>query len=180
MKRRFGLLAALAFAALSACSAPSPRSEGRGACEVLFIEYDRLERFSLSGMARVGTPGLPSRRTQVEVLLVRNDCLTRETDLAGLEAAVAARAGRGIAEGGAALPRPVVLHLGAVTSGAGAARSVAAIESLGLRATSVGAPRLGRRVYAGPILTEDGLADVIGFAGEAGFRTPYVSETFRF
>lgn len=174
-----GCLAALALTGLAACSAPSPRTDARGSCEALFIEYDRLLRLPVNDFAFAGT-GLPSRRTQVEVLLVRNDCLTREADLAGLEAAVAARGGGRIVESGAALPRPVALHLGAVTSEAGAARAIAAVEGLGLRGQGIGAARLGRRVYAGPILTAGGLADALDFARAAGFRAPHVSETFRF
>jgi hypothetical protein len=54
------------------------------------------------------------------------------------------------------------------------ARSLQYFEALGYHAYSYGTPGLGRRIFVGPMPTEDGAAAVIDAARSAGFRYPYV------
>ncbi len=175
-------LLALALAGLTAgCVVPRQTSD-RSVCAGLFQEYDRyaqlrpqMIRDPISGRER-----FDPQLTRLQVLLVQNDCQTRSRDLVGLDAAVAATAGRTIAESGAPLGRATAVHVGALTSDADAARAVAFFRGLGLQATSIGNQQLGRRVFVGPVRTEGALGEVIAIAFEAGFVAPYPSQFFRF
>ncbi|PJN94168.1 hypothetical protein CNY89_16125 [Amaricoccus sp. HAR-UPW-R2A-40] len=70
--------------------------------------------------------------------------------------------------------------MGAFTSQADTDAAIALFRGKGLQATSIGDPRLGRRVYVGPVTTQGALDAVLGTAFEAGFVAPYPSEFFRF
>lgn len=180
MTRKSIALLLCAAAALASCGVIPAQTPDRAACVGLFQEYDRLLRFRPEYVDEIrgGIRLSDGRLAQIGVLLVQNDCLTRPGDLAGMDAVAAARAGRGVVEGGESLGRPVAVHAGAVTGGADEA--IAFFEGLGVRATSIGSPRLGRRVYVGPVTTVDGLNALTGLAREAGFVAPYASEYFRF
>jgi len=170
-----GLLAA-------GCGAIPEQSRDRTACAPLFIEYDRVAQFAPED-ARDPMRGnyvLDSRLSQLTVLLIQNDCQTRSRDLVGLEEAAEARGGRGISEGGESLGRPVAVQVGMLTDEGDAARAQAFFRELGLQTTSIGVQRLGRRVYAGPVFTVDGLNDLTGLARVAGFVAPYPSAFYRF
>ncbi len=182
MTGRTGLIG-LALLVLAGCAGGFPeQSRDRAACVPYFVEYDRITRNATAQLIdrRFGPSVVASRRSQLTVLLIQNDCLTRARDIQNLDAVAQSRAGRPVTQSGPALPRPVAVHVGALTSDADAARAIAFFQSLGVRATGQGAGRLGRRVYAGMIRTEGGLADLIALAREAGFVAPYASETFRF
>lgn len=181
--RRFAGGVAVALAVFAAgCGAIPQQSQDRANCVPLFIEYDRIARFTRDEYVdrRPGFTVLDPRLSQLSVLLIQNDCQTRGRDLARLGPVADARGGAPIIEGGAPLGRPVSVHVGVVTSDAEAARAAALFREVGLQATSIGSPRLGRRVYAGPVETTDGLNAVLGLAREAGFVAPYASEFFRF
>ena len=175
-------LLALALAGLtSGCVVPQQTSD-RSLCVGLFQEYDRyaqlrplMRRDPISGR-EMFDPQL----SRLKVLLVQNDCQTRSRDLVGLDAAMAANAGRTIVESGPPLGRATAVHVGAMTSDADAAAAVAFFRSLGLQATSIGNQQLGRRVFVGPVLTQGALGEVIAVAFEAGFVAPYPSQFFRF
>lgn len=172
MRARLALVLFLAPAACAPVAEP-PASE---VCAGLFRDYDvrsRIERTDADD-ARPGGMRSDSGLRRIAMELNRRDCLTRPDDLAGLEAAPAG----GIAESGAPLGRPIVVHAGAVTGGS--ERAVAFFEARGLRATSLGAPMLGRRVYVGPATTQGGLVELVLLAREAGFVAPYPTEDFRF
>ncbi len=173
--------AALLAPLLAAACVP-PQVADRSVCPGLFIEYDRYAQFR---QVQVRNP-LTGRETldpllqRQTLLLIQNDCQTRSRDLAGLDAVAQARRGETIVEGGAALGRPVAVHIGALTSEADAARAVALFRELGVQATSIGNQQLGRRVYAGPVTTQAALDRILAISFEAGFVASYPSEFFRF
>ena len=68
---------------------------------------------------------------------------------------------------------PIYLHVGIVTSSEDDARARAFFEGQGLRARSVGAPGLGRRVYVGPFASAGALEGGRALAFQAGFAYPY-------
>lgn len=177
---RWGALS-LALATAGCASVPE-QSRDRASCAPLFIEFDRVARFNPQGLQdrRRGLYVLDARLSQLTVLLIQNDCQTRSRDLDRLEAVAAARGGRAITEGGASLGRPVAVQVGMLTDEGDAARAQGFFRELGLQTTGIGVPRLGRRVYAGPVFTVDGLNDLTGLAREAGFVAPYPSEFYRF
>lgn len=173
---------ALVLAGLAAACAPPQQSSDRSACAPLFQDYDRFAQFrpietvNRRGEGEILDPVL----SRLTTLLIQNDCQTRARDLGALEAVAQAHAGQRIVERGAALGRPVAIHVGALTGEAEAARAVAFFQGLGIRATSIGNRQLGRRVYVGPVTTEGALGEVIAIAFEAGFVAPYPSQFFRF
>lgn len=177
---RVALAVALALGA--AGCAPGPQVADRAACVGLFQQYDRIAQFRPVEVydRRRDRYRLDPELSRLAVLLVQNDCQTRSRDLAGLEAAAAARAGSRIAESGAPLGRPVAVHVGALTDEGDAARAAAFFEGLGVRATSIGNRQLGRRLFVGPVTTEGGLGEVLAAAFEAGFVASYPSQFFRF
>lgn len=162
--------------ALAACAPVTPPPRDVAACAALFRQYDVTSRFERTDAddSRPGDRRSDSGLRRLAQELARRDCFTRPDDLAGQEAA----AGRAIVENGARLERPLVVHAGAVTGGS--EQAVAFFTERGLRATSIGAPLLGRRVYVGPATTQGGLLDLILLATEAGFVAPYPTEDFRF
>lgn len=168
--------------AATGCAVVPQQSRDQASCAPLFQEYDRYARLNPDeGFDEDRNRRLfDGRLSQLRTLLIQNDCQTRSGDLARLDAVAAARGGAGLPKGGAPLGRPVAVHVGAVTSDAEAVRAVAFFHGLGLHSTSIGSPLLGRRVYAGPVTSADGLNALTGIAREAGFVAPYPSETFRF
>ncbi len=174
--RAFTPWAVAAGLALAACAPVAPAPRDAAACAALFRQYDVTSQFERTDAddSRPGDLRSDSGLRRLAQELTRRDCLTRPDDLAGLEAAPA----RAVVESGAPLPRPLVVHAGAVTGGSDAA--VAFFTERGLQATSIGAPLLGRRVYVGPATTQGGLLDLILLATEAGFVAPYPTEDFRF
>lgn len=161
-------LGALALA-LAACAAPP--GPDVGSCADHFRLYDRLSRFSSSlPDGRDDWTGPPDTLTLVNRLR-QDDCLTFSSDIAGMEAVESAA----ITPVGSAIS-PATLHLGVVTSGQDDARTQAFFGSKGVRTRSVGAPLLGRRVYAGPFGTQGELKSARTLAVRAGFASPYVVE----
>jgi hypothetical protein len=169
-------------AALAGCAGAPRQASDRSACVPLFQQYDVVARFNPQDVYDSRRdryrydPGL----MRLQTLLVQNDCQTRSRDLGPLEAIAAERGAAGLPSGGAPLGRPVVVHAGALTSGADAERAVAFFRAFGLRATSLGDPLLGRRVYAGPARTQGELDAILALAFEAGFVASYPSQFFRF
>lgn len=106
---------------------------------------------------------------QFEVSALRSaGCLTDGDDLAPM-------AGIGpepVRDGGAPIP-PTALHAGVVTSTADEALALGFFEARGVRARSVGAPGLGRRIYLGPFATQGALDGARDLAARAGFAAPY-------
>lgn len=167
---------------LGGCEALPPQEPDRSVCVTLFRDYDRYAQLWPNEIVDpfTGRERLDPALSRLRVRLIQNDCQTRPADLAPLAAVAEARRGQRIAERGELLGRPVAIHAGAVTSDAEAARAVAFFNGLGLRATSIGNPQLGRRVYVGPVRTQGALDEVLAIAWEAGFVAPYPSQFFRF
>jgi len=174
---RARLAAALALALAGCAAAPAPRDAS--VCVPLFRQYDVFARMappSMDGGGRSPRSGAEYWRWQQGLRLIQNGCRTRPADLAGIEAL----AGRAVRESGPSLGGPVAVHAGAITDQGTAEATAAFFHSLGLRATSIGDPQLGRRLYVGPVTTRGGLDALIALAFEAGFIAPYPSDLFRF
>ncbi|MBP7000473.1 hypothetical protein [Amaricoccus sp.] len=179
--------AALALAALTLAGCAGgipPQSRDRSACVGLFRQFD-IYANAMPNEARdpwTGRERTPWPLFQYRQLLVQNGCTTRPDDLARLDAVAAARkaAGWRLADSGPPAPYPGSVHAGTVTSDAEAARAVAFFEGLGIRATSIGAPGLGRRVFIGPFRSQGAVGEAIRLAAEAGFVAPYASQFYRF
>lgn len=184
MRRPILALALATATLLAACAEIPQQTRDRSACVGLFRQYDIYAnampnemRDPWSGRERTPWPLAYYRQ-----LLVQNDCMTRPRDLSRLDAVAAARQAEGwrIRDSGAPAPSPGSVHAGTVTSDAEATRAVAFFEGLGIRATTIGAPGLGRRVFIGPFRTRGAVGEAILLAAEAGFVAPYPSQFFRF
>jgi hypothetical protein len=100
------------------------------------------------------------------------NCLTFSDQLApmgslGPEAGLAART-----TAGPSIP-PIYLHVGILTSSADEARASQFFADQGLRARSLGAAYLGRRIYVGPFTSAGALEGGEALARAAGFAYPY-------
>ena len=163
-------LAALFCAALSACAAPAigPSRATGPDCVALFRAYDVTA-------ATMSTPGgwsdwmsIPPA-LQWPIARLRNaGCLTMSDDLAPLSTIGPAP----VVESGPAIP-PTSLHAGVVTSMADEVTVLAFFDEHGVRARSIGAAGLGRRIYLGPFRTQGGLDSARDLAVRAGFASPY-------
>lgn len=177
-------LAAGTAALLAACGEIPQQTSDRANCVGLFQQYDFYENFMRNDVRsrHDGRAIPPPMLTHFRTLLVQNDCMTRTADLVGLDAVAAARqaAGWRLRDSGPPAPYPGSVHAGTVTSEAEARRAVAFFEGLGVRATTIGAQGLGRRVFIGPFRTQGAVGEAIALAGEAGFVAPYASRFFRF
>lgn len=174
---------AAALLALAAAScAPLPRqSSDRAACVGLFQQYDVYANMMRDEVRRRdGRWREPSMVAYFRQLLVQNGCVTLARDIADLDSVAASRAGRGLAESGPPAPYPGSVHVGTFAGEAEAARAAAFFESLGVRAKSIGAQGLGRRVFVGPFRSQGAMDEAMAAAREAGFVAPYASRFFRF
>lgn len=169
--------AGLAAAVLAAACVPAQTAD-RSQCVGLFQQYDQIARLNPTAVQNRGDRriGWGFELDRLWRLMIQNDCQTRPGDVGDL----AALAGAPIQEGGAPLGGRVAVHVGAFTSQTDTDAAIALFRGKGLQATSIGDPRLGRRVYVGPVTTQGGLDGVLGTAFEAGFVAPYASNLFRF
>jgi hypothetical protein len=76
------------------------------------------------------------------------------------------------------LNRPVAVQVGVVTNDDDVGRAIAFFSRLGYRARSVGAPRLGARVYVEARTLGD-IERIVGLAQKAGFVGPTPPATSR-
>lgn len=173
---RAGMLAA-ALVAAAACV--PPQVADRSQCVPLFLQYDRAARLNPEAAQNTGERRFPwgAEVARLARLLIINDCQTRPRDVGDLAAAAAMGP---IRESGAPLGRAVVVHVGAFTAQQDTQAAIALFEGMGLRSMSLGDPRLGRRVYAGPVTTQGGLDALLAVAFKAGFVASYPTEFFRF
>ncbi|MBP7242278.1 hypothetical protein [Amaricoccus sp.] len=182
--RRAALALAAGAVLVAACAGIPEQTSDRANCVGLFQQYDIYANAMPSEVRDpwTGRERTPWPLAQYRRLLVQNDCMTRPRDLAGLDAVAAARRAEGwrLADSGPPAPRPGSVHAGTVTSDAEAARAVAFFEGFGIRATSIGAQGLGRRVFIGPFRSQGAVGEAILLATEAGFVAPYASRFFRF
>lgn len=177
MTRRAVPFLLLASVALAACG-PAPDPEASRAtsaeCVELYEYYDLLA-------SRVST--LNGRRDNwiAPIELMRQGqfirdagCITMTRDLAGMEALPPTP----VAGGGAPIDGRLYLHAGVVTNMADDARSTAFFAAHGAPSRSLGAAPLGRRIYVGPIKSQDELDGARDLAVRAGFRAPYPTTRF--
>ena len=113
----------------------------------------------------------PQVQTAARWLRMGN-CLTF-TDQLGAMAALGPEAGTAARKPSGPTMAPTWLHVGIVTSSADEARAIAFFEAQGLRARSLGAALLGRRIYVGPFTTAGALEGGRALARAAGFAYPY-------
>ncbi|WP_424928043.1 SPOR domain-containing protein [Amaricoccus tamworthensis] len=145
-----------------------PPPAGTGGCEFLFRNYDLVED-------TMSTPsGFRDRMTvQPELAFEANrlrqaGCLTNADDLAG-----AASLPDPAPVSGATPISPISVHAGVVTDMAVDDQAKQFFIDRGIRARSVGAAGLGRRIYLGPFDTREELDQAMDLARQAGFVAPY-------
>ncbi len=154
------------------CAAPSGGAAASAeVCTRLFRHFDRdVLMFSSPGQTE---DLLLSRNAQGSAQrLMEVGCVTREGDLAPLDALARELRGTLTGETGAPIPR-IWLHVGIVPGIATEVQVRGFFADVGLRARGIGAPTLGRRIYVGPFVTEGGLAEAAEVARRAGFVAPY-------
>jgi hypothetical protein len=168
------ILASILATALAGCAAgAAPQiSRGSGAdCVVLFQNYDAAAATMSTPSGRRDRMPIPPA-LQIPVLrLQQADCLTLSDDLAPMATA----GGLATIPGGAAI-RPTSVHAGVVTNMGDDAAVRAFFEQDGVRARSVGAAGLGRRIYIGPFATQGELDAARDLAVRAGFASPYPAD----
>jgi hypothetical protein len=143
-------------------------------CRETFRGYDdALRNAGPSGTFDLRQPGPVSRYGQ---LLITRGCITRQQDLAGLEQTAERLQPHRITDSGAPT-RATAVHAGIVDGFASQARVSAFFSQLGYRNRSRGAPGVGRRIYIGPFYSEGAIEEAIAVARQAGFISPYRSDT---
>ncbi len=146
---------------------PSPTGDPNQ-CVSLFRNYDLVED-------TMSTPsGYRDQLTVQPALMVEVNrlrqagCLTNADDLAG---AASLPVSEPVA--GATPISPISVHAGVVTDMAIDEQAKQFFTDRGMRARSVGAAGLGRRIYLGPFDTREALDQALSLAREAGFVAPY-------
>ncbi len=175
------LLAGAALLLAACATGPSPDSaRDAGRCVSLFDQYDALlDLYPNAASGGFGVGGLAFNPIQQQIAFIRQaDCLTRESELAGMEALGESLRPFTPATGGGAIA-PVAVVAGIVTSPDAEARAVAFFQSLGYSTRTVGMPQLGRRILVGGFTTQGGLDQALGIAREAGFESAYATRRFR-
>lgn len=167
------LAVAALLVALAGCASFVPDVDegpvGGPDCIALFRWLDTVENYE--GIRGINM-SVPPAIQRVGAWLRNQDCITYSRDLGGMAAALAdPSTPRG---DGTRYRSGALVHAGIVTSIRDDTRSLEYFEALGFHAYSYGTPGLGRRVFVGPVPTEEGAAGVIEAARRAGFRYPYV------
>jgi hypothetical protein len=176
-----GIAAALGLGlAASACAAP-PRDDA-ATCLALYDQYDSAawlypnHRWITSDD---GGPMQPAELNRPMQLLRTSGCVTRPSDLDGMETLAARLAPYRIVDSGPAL-RPTAVHVGIVTGIYDEGRTTRFFRGLGYRSRGVGALGLGRRIYIGPFTSQGAVDQAIAVAREAGFISPYAAKHTKF
>jgi hypothetical protein len=178
--RNASLLAGTALL-LAACATGNAPDAARDAerCVFLFNQYDALlDLYPNGASGGFGVGGIAFNPIQQQIAFIRSaDCITRESELAGMEALGESLKPFTPAIG--APVAPVTMHAGIVTSPAAETRAVAFFQSLGYRTRTVGAPQLGRRILVGPFTSQAALDQALGVARDAGFENAYGTRRLR-
>ena len=150
-------------------------------CTDLFEQYNRLER--QGQVTRFNAPSdtyiLAPRLERQTVLLIQGGCVTRTSDLDGMEALGRRLVPFEIEHGGAAI-RPVPVQVGVVTGFTDERRATVFFRGLGYNSRGVGLEGLGRRILIGPFDNEAALEQAISVAREAGFISPFAAVNIKF
>lgn len=175
------LLAALTSLAGCAGLAPPPPRGDAAACRAAFESLDQAKRlFPREQITASGGTALNASVSRATNRIITQGCLTTGDDLAGLETLGARLGPRRPVNSGPAIP-PTAVHVGILTGGfSDAGRAAAFFQSQGYRTRTIGAEKLGRRLYIGPVTSQGALDEAIALAAEAGFPSAYPSELFRF
>ncbi len=184
MRLRSALVLTLALPPLLAACAQIPPAPPRGDpanCRALFESYDQAVKlfphYSLGPDDRSQQNATVSRAAN---RLIAAGCLTTGRDIGGIDALGMTLGPREPVDSGPAIP-PTAVHVGILTGGfIDASRAVAFFSSQGYDTRTIGAEKLGRRLYIGPVRTEGGLDQAIALAAEAGFPSAYPSDLFSF
>lgn len=167
---RVPAIPAILCASLAACTTTSggPAAPVSADCVVLFQSYDLVAATMSTPSATYDRMGIPPA-LQLPVSRLRSaGCLTTSDELAPMALIDPVP----ITGGGAAIA-PISLHAGIVTNMADEAAVLAFFEASGIRARSIGAAGLGRRIYLGPFQTQGALDAARDLAVRAGFLAPY-------
>lgn len=170
----------LPLAGCGAIGAQPPRGDPAN-CRALFATYDQAVKlfphYSIGPDDRSQQNATVSRAAN---RLITGGCLSTGSDIAGIDALGMTLGPRRPVDSGAPIP-PTAVHVGILTGGfVDAGRAVAFFSSQGYQTRTIGAERLGRRLYIGPIRTQGALDQAIALAAEAGFPSAYPSDLFHF
>lgn len=166
---RLGLFLLLPTGAAVAATVAAPLPPADNRCIGLFHAYDTAAAHMSTPTGRGDRMGIPPALQRQVQNIQTNDCLTL-TDALKLTVV-----GPAVTNRGAAIT-PVGLHAGVVTNSADEAAAIAFFEAHGVRARSIGAAGLGRRIYLGPFTTEGALSEAATLARAAGFAAVYPAD----
>jgi hypothetical protein len=157
----------------AACTAPGPVTEASRAdsCTAAFQRYDRALLAQRTVPILQDTGALRRDRTQAvgaENMLRQYDCVSFGGDVA-LDADLSAHA----RPAGATPPSDRYVHVGIVTSNGLADAVSAKLKGLGYPVVVKGADRLGRRIFVGPLGSQEAVRAAQGAAGAMGFPGVY-------
>jgi hypothetical protein len=170
--------------ALAGCAylPAQPPSGDPANCRALFQRYDQAVKlfqpyyYNALLDGRSTQPGPISRAgTQI----IASGCLTTGRDITGIEALGMTLGPRRPVDSGPAID-PVAVHVGILTGFTDAGRAIGFFEGQGYQTRTIGAEKLGRRLYIGPVRTQGALDQAIALAAEAGFTSAYPSDLFKF
>lgn len=173
-----------ALAALSGCAqfADRPPPGDPAACRAAFEQYDLAAQLF---QPYYYNPRLDGRSSQNAAIsragnrIISQGCLTTSRDITGIEA-LGMRLGPGKPENSGPEIEPTAVHVGILTGFTEAGRAIAFFEGQGYQTRTIGAEKLGRRLYIGPVTSQGALDQAIALAAEAGFPNAYPSDLFRF
>lgn len=152
-------------------------------CRAQFQRYDQAVSLfgSVGNIARLDDRSTqPPAVSRAANALMTGGCLTSGNDLRGIEALQTELGLRTPVNSGAPI-EPTAVHVGILTGGfVDAGRAVAFFQSQGYTTRTIGAEKLGRRLYIGPITSQGALDQAIALAARAGFSSAYPSDLFRF
>jgi hypothetical protein len=149
-------------------------------CRAAFAQYDLavslFQPYSFTEESAAQNPAISRAGNQI----MSAGCLTGGDDIQGMAALQMKLGPRQPVNSGPAIP-PTAVHVGILTGGfSDTGRATAFFESQGYHTRTIGAEKLGRRLYIGPITSQGALDRAIALAAEAGFPSAYPSDLFRF
>ena len=178
------VLALSLMGALAGCAGlPSQPPSGDPAnCRALFQRYDQAASLFQPYYYNAALDGRSSQNGTISRAgnqIMASGCLTTSRDIAGIEALGMELGPRRPVNSGPAI-EPTAVHVGILTGFTEAGRAIGFFEGQGYQTRTIGAEKLGRRLYIGPVTTQGGLDQAIALAARAGFPSAYPSDLFKF
>lgn len=162
---------------------PRPPPSGDPAtCRALFERYDQAASLFQPYQYKADLDGRSPQNGTISRAgnqIMASGCLTTSRDITGIEALGMTLGPRKPVNSGPAI-KPTAVHVGILTGFTEAGRAVGFFEGQGYQTRTIGAEKLGRRLYIGPVTTQGGLDQAVALAARAGFPSAYPSDLFQF